>query len=472
VENQNPGTTNWLLDHVQTDTCRIAEPYEETFFCRNTSIEGYTSHTSIKAGEILEVFVSTDPPSPFTIDIYRMGYYGGKGGRKMASLGSFEGKVQPTPEDGEKNLRECPWEKSFDLEIPQDWVSGVYLGKMTAEESGLQSYIVFIVKDDRQADFIFQCSDFTWQSYNRWPEWRSSYDWYYESGGHNPWHTGVGAEVSFDRPYTFYMNWLPSGLNPLTGGSGEFLLWEFPLAFWMESIGYDVTYISNLDTHTDPESLMRTKGFLSVGHDEYWTQQMFNNVTEARDKGLNLLFLGGNSLSGKIYLTPSTTGKPNRIFGRVERFPDEEQLMGSNSYGVGLADWVCEAPEHWVFEGTGMEKGEAIPDLVGWEYHGFPLANHPGIQVLATDSVHTGDEEDESYNFAATYYETPNGNFVFNAATCWWNMLLSTPPGFPVPLNPRGLFTGNPIDFSENDPRVQKITQNLLDRIIKRKESY
>jgi hypothetical protein len=36
----------------------------------------------------------------------------------------------------------------------------------------------------------------------------------------------------------------------------------------MESSGYDVTYISNLDTYNDFESLTRAKGFLSVGHDE------------------------------------------------------------------------------------------------------------------------------------------------------------------------------------------------------------
>jgi hypothetical protein len=141
--------------------------------------------------------------------------------------------------------------------------------------------------------------------------------------------------------------------------------------------------------------------------------------------------------------------------------------MGSASYGVGLASWRCEAPEHWVFEGTGMQKGDTIPDLVGWEYHGYPMGDIPGIQVLATGSMY---EVDEDNNYAATYYETPQGNFVFNAATCWWNMLLSTPPGFPVPVNPRGLFTDRPINFSENDPRVQKITQNLLDRIINNEE--
>ena len=60
-------------------------------------------------------------------------------------------------------------------------------------------------------------------------------------------------------------------------GSGEWFLWEFPLAFWLESQGYDVTYISNLDTHADPRGLRRAKGFLSVGHDEYYTIEMFNN---------------------------------------------------------------------------------------------------------------------------------------------------------------------------------------------------
>ena len=43
--------------------------------------------------------------------------------------------------------------------------------------------------------------------------------------------------------------------------------------------GYDVTYISNVDTHADAKGLLRAKAFLSVGHDEYWTERMFDNVT-------------------------------------------------------------------------------------------------------------------------------------------------------------------------------------------------
>jgi hypothetical protein len=463
-ENRKAGTQDWILDKVRADTCRLEKPYKAPYFCRQQDVEGYCSHASIRAGETLSVFVSTNPESTFSVDIYRMGYYGGKGGRKVMSLGPLKGRPQATPPDGEKNLRDCGWEKSFDIKIPGDWVSGVYLGKLTAQKSGMQSYIIFIVKDDRKADFLFQCSDLTWQSYNRWPDWRSSYDWYYENGDHNPWHGGAGPEIGFNRPYTFYFNGLPVGVgDPRFLGSGEFLMWEFPLAFWMESKGYNVSYISNLDVHENSRELLRAKGFLSVGHDEYWTRQMYDNASAARDAGVNLMFLSGNSVSGVVYMKPDTKGIPNRVFGRIERFTDEEKLMGGKSYGVGLGNWTCVAPEHWLFEGTGMKKGDTIKDLVGWEYHGFPIGNQPGIKVLATGPMI---EKEDSVLYATTIYETPQGNFVFDAATCWWNMPLSTPPLYPNKLNPNGAYKGHLVDFSRGDVRVQRMTENLFKRVI------
>jgi hypothetical protein len=355
------------------------------------------------------------------------------------------------PEDGEKQLRECQWQKSYELVVPQNWTSGVYLGKLTASEGSNQSYIVFIVKDKRETDFLFQCSDMTWQAYNRWPEWRSLYDW-----NNSIWTTSAGPNISFDRPYSFYYNGLPSKLNPYTNGSGEFLLWEFPLAFWMEKEGYDVSYISNLDTHQYPETFKRAKGFLSVGHDEYWTRQMFNNVSKARDEGLNLVFLSGNSLDGEVFLTTSETGQNDRIMGRAKHFTDEQNLMGASSYGVGLGSWICQQPEHWLFAGTGMQKGDSIVDLVGWEFHGPPLKKDSSLVVLATGNFIPQWKPGEVDSPAATMYTCPKGNFVFNAATCWWSMVLSTPPGFQNPPNK---------DFLTGDDRVRQMTKNLFDRI-------
>ena len=41
-------------------------------------IEGYVSRASVRAGDTLDFFVSTDPPSDFVIDLYRLGYYQGR----------------------------------------------------------------------------------------------------------------------------------------------------------------------------------------------------------------------------------------------------------------------------------------------------------------------------------------------------------------------------------------------------------
>ena len=175
----------------------------------------------------------------------------------------------------------------------------------------------------------------TWLSYNRWPQWRSLYDL-----GTRPWGASngkVGYDVGFDRPYALFWNGYPAGFHPLTNGSGEFLMTEFPLAFWLEKEGYDVTYISNVDTHADANGLLRAKAFLSVGHDEYWTERMFDNVTRARDAGVSLAFLSGNSISGVVELLPSTDGRPNRVMRRAGRgFQGEQELMGSTLVRCGV----------------------------------------------------------------------------------------------------------------------------------------
>src|SRR5215475_13762835 len=100
-ENDKPGTTDWQLTFVKFDA---KAKY------RQSLIEGYCTRTSVAAGEKIGFCVSTDPASAFSIDVYRMGYYSGTGGRLMKSFWPFEGKALPTPAVGEKRLRECTWE--------------------------------------------------------------------------------------------------------------------------------------------------------------------------------------------------------------------------------------------------------------------------------------------------------------------------------------------------------------------------
>src|SRR5687767_5887463 len=92
-ENRKEGTTNWLLFNYD----KVIAPGRDELWKREKGVEGYCSHASIRGGETLKVFVSTEPAAPFKIDFYRMGYYDGKGGRLMLSTGTLAGKTQPTP---------------------------------------------------------------------------------------------------------------------------------------------------------------------------------------------------------------------------------------------------------------------------------------------------------------------------------------------------------------------------------------
>jgi hypothetical protein len=468
AENANAGSNDWQLTRVRLD--------QRAGF-RAPDVEGYCSKQSVAAGEELKIFTSTRLESEVTIEIFRTGYYGGKGARLMSTLGPFPSKPQPVPElkRGDRNLVECEWKETTSVTIPEDWTSGVYLGRLTTpDETGhgyWQSYVVFVVRDDRPADVCLQVSDNTWQAYNRWPTKYSVYT--HPKGNQGPW-----ADVSFDRPYGKYAQIYE---NPMSIGSGEWLCFEFPFGYWLEEQGYDVTYCSNADM-VDPEYAKpgRFKAFLSNGHDEYWDIREYENAEKLRDTGTNLMFFSGNSVCWVTPMTPSTDGRENRIMFRggpyggeydyavarerdegpfPHRGPDEGYLMGSRNVDPvnGGGDWVCEMPDHWIFEGTGMKKGDSIPGLIGWEYHGDPPEDIEGLEVVAAGTALQGGVNPQQWT--ATIYPGPKDNFVFNASTIFWCQGLSSPPGHMLPWShwsrPHG-----------PDERVQRITKNLLDRAV------
>lgn len=465
-ENAKEGALDWQLTRVRLDVAKGI---------RTSMIEGYCSRQSVQAGESIEFFVSAKPEAKFIVEIFRTGYYEGRGARLMTTLGPFDGKTQPVPPVGDKRLRECQWDPCASLKIPSDWVSGVYLGRLTTlPETGdqpyWQSYVVFIVKDERRADILFQCSDNTWQAYNKWPD---SYSLYTDPRGAH----ARDVAVSFDRPYGMYAQIYE---NPQSIGSGEWLCFEFPAAYWLEQQGHDVTYCSNSDMLA-PSQATRCKAFVSIGHDEYWDVRQYHAVRTAINEGVSALWLSGNSVFGVSTFSNSGSGRANRVITREGHFagmtdaevareervftkdfkrvgPDESLIIGARSIVPfnGGGDWFCTKPEHWVFQGTGMKLGDSVPGLVGWEHHGAP-ANIPGLEVLAEGTVWAGGVKPA--HWTATIFEGPKKNVVFNAATIFWAQALGKPPGHMLPWShwsrPHG-----------PDERVRKITENVLKRAL------
>jgi hypothetical protein len=283
--------------------------------------------------------------------------------------------------------------------------------------------------------------------------------------------------VSFDRPYGMYAQIYQ---NPQSIGSGEFLCFEYPLSYWLEQQGYDVTYCSNSDVLAASE-VTRCKSFLSIAHDEYWDLRQYDAVKDAIAGGVSVLWLCGNAVFGVTPFTNSTDGRSKRVLTRAGHFagltdaeveaerrvftadykrvgPDESLIIGARSIVPfnGGGDWTCTRPDHWVYEGTGMKKGETIPGLVGWEHHGSP-ASLSGLEVLGEGTVWRGGVTPA--HWTATIFPGPKQNFVFNAATIFWPQGLSKPPGHMLPWShwsrPQG-----------PDERVQRITGNLLKRAL------
>lgn len=466
TENKKQGDRDWQLTRVRTDK---GKGY------RTSLIEGYCSHQSVEAGDTLRWMVSTNPARRFTIDVYRMGYYGGTGARLMTQLGPFSGKPQPEPPVKARRLRECTWEPSAEIKVPADWPSGVYLGRLNCvaeskSEHAWQSFTVFVVRDRRKADILFQTSENTWAAYNRWPDDYSLY-----TDPRHAWAPNVA--VSFDRPYGKYAQIYD---HPQSIGSGEFLLWEFPLAYWLEMHGYDVTYTANVDM-INADQLSRCKTFVSVGHDEYWDPRQYDNALASVKRGVSHLYLCGNAVFGVTPYQKSGDGRENRVISRdgvyggvygnfgkwfKEPFPTEgpkaNVLIGAHSVYPfnGGGDWTCTKPKHWMFEGTEMKAGDGIPGLIGWEFHGDP-ADIPGLEVIAEGEALSGGVR--PVHWTSTIYPGPRGNVVFNASTIWWSQGLASPPGHMLPwshwVRPHG-----------PDPRVQTITANLLKRALGGKE--
>ncbi|KAB8334749.1 hypothetical protein SD80_007205 [Scytonema tolypothrichoides VB-61278] len=302
IENIKPGTSDWQLTNPAT----------------KREIEGYASLTSVNRGDEIKFFVNTKEPS-YTIEIFRMGWYGGAGGRQTAPPVTRKSVKQPPPQvDQVTGSIECDWKDPYVLKIPYNsadstqWASGFYLAKLTTSKSGKQSYIIFVVRDDsRTSDFLFQSSVTTYQAYNNWGG-MSLYRW--NSRGKQAY------KVSFNRPYALSPN-----LKAAYGvGAGEFLTnfqpkrrtsnagWEYNMVRWLEREGYDVTYCTDIDTHENrvdrysgKPMLLLHKAFLSVGHDEYWSWNMRQNVEAAKNNGVSLGFFSSNTCYWQIRFEPS-----------------------------------------------------------------------------------------------------------------------------------------------------------------------
>jgi hypothetical protein len=404
-ENSLPGDPNWGISN-------LGQPND---------MLGYTGQASVRPGEPITLYASTTAPS-FVVRAFRIGYYGGDNARLVWTSSTTTGRQQAQPAvSSDTNTVSCSWEPSMTIST-DDWPEGSYLLRMDSE-TGPQRYAPVTVRSATTAGkTVIKNSTATWQAYNTY----GGYDLYNGPGGTAD-YDNRSLAVSLDRPFD-------------NNGAYYFTWHEQKFISLAEQLGMPLAYTTNMDIASDPTLLTGATALFCLGHDEYWSPPERANVTAARNAGVNIAFMGANTMFRRTRLDSTTLGQ-NRLvicyktsytqdpmYGvnnalvtsdwREPPNPDPESSLTGTLYESNptAADFIVASPDSWVFANTGAQLGTSIPGLVGIEYDRvnpvYPV-NRP-MQVLSHSPLTC--RGINSYSDAA-YYTTPSGAGVFNSGT-------------------------------------------------------
>ena len=322
-----PGCSN-PANAIVAENCLAGSPASEwdVSGAGDASIQGFATEMSVNRGATIAFKVRTTASS-YRLDIYRLGWYGGTGARKVAAVNPSATLPQSQPEcltQPASGLIDCGnWSVSATWSVPTAAVSGIYVARLVRNDTGGASHIVFVVRDDSAtADMVFQTADTTWQAYNNW----GGNSLYQGSPGTNP---ARAYKVSYNRPFN---------TRAVDGGQDWLFANEYPMVRWLEANGYNLTYVSGIDTDRSASLLQGRKVFLSVGHDEYWSGQQRANVEAARAAGMSLAFFSGNEVFWKTRWESSidASGTPYRT---LVSYKDTHANARIDPSGIWTGTW-------------------------------------------------------------------------------------------------------------------------------------
>jgi hypothetical protein len=318
-------------NRIVAENCRPGTPRErwDVNGSGDPEIQGFAAEMSVNPGETIQFKIRTHS-ARYRIDIFRMGWYGGAGARLVDTIRPSAPLPQPQPDcrvHAGTRLVDCGnWRVSASWRVPADGVSGIYAARLVREDDdplpwrsegtrqppsrrpdplphrygalGLgrlrdampeprASHIVFVVRDDgSRSDILLQTADPTWVAFNRYGG-ASLYGSFPTLGGQ----TGGGGNASI-RTRAFKVSY-NRPLDRDNSLADQFFNSEYPLVRWLERNGYDVTYVSGLDTDRRGDLIRQHRVFVSAGHDAYWSDAQRRHVEAARDAGVHLAFMGG-----------------------------------------------------------------------------------------------------------------------------------------------------------------------------------
>lgn len=391
----------------------------------------YTDQPSYEPGEEVSFCVSTTA-NTFDLEVIRDGAY-------PESVFQTKGNVgihHPTPPRA--YAEGCNWPTSITWSLPSDLRSGGYVVLTSIEDKygeKIEQQHFFIVRAGQQSErapLVLIVTTATWVAYNDW-------------GGSNA-YEGIDGEasdqfsptLSLERPWSKGFIWLPEGApripNRLPPNSiprypniefafsqgfakyyaaAGWATYERNFVCWAQQQGIEFDVISQYDLHNDPNLLTPYQCAVIVGHDEYWSRDMRDNLDNFIDKGGNLARFGGN-FCWQIRLED---GNQKQVCYKY-RARDEDPVMGTDQQAQLTSAWedsIVNYPgastmglngfagvyvgvgatmprsqrgftvyrsDHWAFENTDLYFGDIFGEDAG--IYGFEV---DGVDFTFTDGL-------------------------------------------------------------------------------------
>ncbi len=396
-------------------------------------VEGFCDRQSYDRGATVAVRASARAPS-FTVEVTRVG-------RERTLVWRREGlSAADHPPPDEAWGVGCDWPVALTIEADPAWPSGFYeVALRTADDSDRgTSHAFFVLRPTAPADPtrpLLVLSTNTWQAYNQWGG-RCLYSGAERVSFARPLERGylrrpaapdevefdgrvAGIDDPADPEHRRLLEYQATNRYPLWTASSGWHNWERRFVRWAEGEGIDVDIAvsADLDDPATAASLLDGRRLLlSVGHDEYWSWGMRDNVDRWVSDGGNWAILSGNTCFWQVryeddgrtmvcyksdarerdpvagtaqsHLLTSIWSDP--VIGRPETSTIGLTFTRGGYHRIGHAvpegagAYTVHRPRHWAFAGTGLCYGDQIGRgsfVVGYEVDGCAFELRDGLPV-------------------------------------------------------------------------------------------
>ena len=306
VENSLPGSSDWGSPNGKESSEIIRAKLNSQLY---------------QQGDEISIGVRIARDMELTCNIFRIGYYGGQGGRRIAHVGkkevggaSLSGSSENYEDEG------VDWSEEFSIQVDGRFHPGAYVVKIGTVENSI--ILPFWIQGSGDVLAVVPSISNRIHSFSSKSMEKKAI---YTHGVQDDKRAPIRGSVNYSHP---------------NGRGGKISKWVFPFCRWAERNDIQVSWITDLELHKTPSIIDDYSSIILLGDSRFWTEKMHGMFGEHISSGRNIINIGcgmGEQIisiendgsfelianlqegsSGALCERWSITGSPTKFGGRTE----------------------------------------------------------------------------------------------------------------------------------------------------------